>query len=167
MAGAERGAGDIFFAAGVSKKRHSRHDCQSKRGRVFIVQCCYYKGAPDGGPSSSAIAVRFLRIFIRVLGVLWEIRAARILLGGFGFCSSSPLLFFKETAPTSIRHPTAVIDLQRHAARTATTAVERATARVHSHLRGCRSVGRPPHTTHARVRARLMASTPAARAVSE
>jgi hypothetical protein len=42
-------------------------------------------------------------------------------------------------APTSIRRHSRVIDLWRHAARTA-TAVERATAHVHSHVRGCRWV---------------------------
>ena len=67
-------------------------------------------------------------------------------------------------APTSIRRHSRVIDLQRHAARTA-TAVERATAHVHSHVRGCRWVI-SPHTTHARAQARPMA-TPVERGVSE
>ena len=62
-----------------------------------------------------------------------------------------------------IRHHRA-IDLRRHAARTA-TAVERATAHVHSHVRGCRSVV-SPLTIHAQFRARLVA-TRGARAVSE
>ena len=59
---------------------------------------------------------------------------------------------------------TGVIDLRRHAARTA-TAVERATAHVHSHVRGWRWVI-SPHTTHARAQARPMA-TPVERGVSE
>ena len=49
--------------------------------------------------------------------------------------------------------------------RATAAAVERATARVHSHVRGCRLVV-SPHTTHALAQARLMA-TPVARAVSE
>ena len=67
-------------------------------------------------------------------------------------------------APTSVRRHSRVIDLRRHAARTA-TAVERATAHVHSHVRGCRWVI-SPHTTHARAQARPMA-TPVERGVSE
>ena len=42
---------------------------------------------------------------------------------------------------SSSRRYTGVIDLRRHAARTATV-VERATAHVHSHVCGCRSVAR-------------------------
>ena len=67
-------------------------------------------------------------------------------------------------APTSSRRHSRVIDLRRHAARTA-TAVERATAHVHSHVRGWRCVI-SPHTTHARAQARPMA-TPVERGVSE
>ena len=53
-------------------------------------------------------------------------------------------------APTSMRH-----QHRRREPRATTTAVERATARSHSHVRGCRSVV-SHRTSHARAQARLL-----------
>ena len=75
--------------------------------------------------------------------------------GVFGSCQVISSLGAPYVKPT---FHSRVIDLRRHAARTA-TAVERATAHVHSHVQGYRSVV-SSHTTHAQAQARLVATAP-------
>ena len=67
------------------------------------------KGAPGGGPSSSAIATRYLRIFIRVLGFLG-------IYGNFvSFGPSIPLMHTRVLALTDSL--TSALVLSRHSAR--------------------------------------------------